>query len=827
MTTSDGSHIINGLITILQGNVDSLDTIGLYSIFNAELTIFVVIDWVVIVNLVLVILDAIGVIFLRMFGKGSGLVRLVHTIRYIVLLISLIVAFAGIAWMIYILAQPVVDLREYSKAFTLTYSALALAGVAILLSYHLAIASIMKTIGIERRTGLIQSVKGNSLPRTSAYLVFLSVISLVIIIALYAISHDLLSYIPGFGTTLEFVKLLNIGFSDKAYLYLIAANVFFLVKYSLVGIVAKRFIQEHKRFRSTVKNQQSTKSKRIRLVTGIIGVIILTMFYLAACSGGLRQEYRPVPNVMGVAHSDAKMVLENAGFKVTEVEADPRSILPYIYYNEMGGLDRFVKKGEIFKVNDNCDPNYSDNEYFRMAPDKNVAIYYAKEDYIPATKPSITENPDADTSITENPDAETSLPDENGVLPTLQKGNRGEDVLNLQQKLVDLGYLSGAPDGDFGKQTVAAIKKFQNDMGLEVTGIADDATQQLILTTISDTEGSDAETSATENPVTTSDAEWKQFLKDYEAWVDGYIKILKKYSDNPSDLTILSDYTNSMQELSEWSERADTIVIDLQDNPAALSEYMSTLSSILIKLSKVEATETEDAEEVTPSKAPLDNDTYTSGEFTYSFLQDGNVKITGYRGNGSSVSIPSEIDGYAVIAIGDSVFKACTDLKSLIIWPDLTSIGNSAFKGCSNLKDISIPSSTTFIGDHVFEDCTSLNTVIIWGDITSIGISAFRGCTELDDVSIPSSCKIIGESAFEGCVDLKSVILWGGETIGNSAFRGCTSLNDISIPSEVTTIGDYAFEGCANLESVIVWGNNTSIGTDAFANCPNLDQIPQ
>ncbi|MGJ4850580.1 hypothetical protein ACH6CV_10045 [Bacillota bacterium Meth-B3] len=313
-TTSDGSHIINGLITILKGNVDSFDTIGLYSIFNAELTIFVVIDWVVILNLVFVILDAIGVIFLRMFGKGSGLVRLVHTIRYIILLISLISTVAGVAWMIYILNKPMADLGEYSQAVTLTYSAIALSGVAVLLPYHLAIAATMRIIGIELRTDQMQSVKRNSLPRTSAYLAFWSLISLVIIVAQYAISHDILSFSQGINTVIEFIKQLNIGFSDEAYLYLIAINAFFLAKYFLVGICARRFIREHKRYRSTVENYQRSKPKRTWLKTGIIGVIILTMFYFAACSGGLKQEYRPVPNVMGVllsSRNPCKMANKN------------------------------------------------------------------------------------------------------------------------------------------------------------------------------------------------------------------------------------------------------------------------------------------------------------------------------------------------------------------------------------------------------------------------------------------------------------------------------------------------------------------------------------
>ncbi len=72
--------------------------------------------------------------------------------------------------------------------------------------------------------------------------------------------------------------------------------------------------------------------------------------------------------------------------------------------------------------------------------------------------------------------------DPNVVLTTLQKGDSGDSVLAIQQKLVELGYLSDTPDGNFGKKTVEAIKKYQGDMGLEATGIADVATQRLILT---------------------------------------------------------------------------------------------------------------------------------------------------------------------------------------------------------------------------------------------------------------------------------------------------------------------------------------------------------
>lgn len=81
------------------------------------------------------------------------------------------------------------------------------------------------------------------------------------------------------------------------------------------------------------------------------------------------------------------------------------------------------------------------------------------------------------------------------------------------------------------------------------------------------------------------DAEWKQFLKDYEAWVDDYIEIVKKYKDNPSDMSILSDYTEMVSEMADWSERADEIELELEDTSAAL-EYSAELLRIAGKLAE-------------------------------------------------------------------------------------------------------------------------------------------------------------------------------------------------------------------------------------------------
>ena len=59
---------------------------------------------------------------------------------------------------------------------------------------------------------------------------------------------------------------------------------------------------------------------------------------------------------------------------------------------------------------------------------------------------------------------------------TLSKGSKGEEVLAMQNRLYELGYLTDARDGQFGNNTQTAVKIFQSRAGLPVTGIADSDT---------------------------------------------------------------------------------------------------------------------------------------------------------------------------------------------------------------------------------------------------------------------------------------------------------------------------------------------------------------
>ncbi|MBQ9720547.1 MAG: peptidoglycan-binding protein [Oscillospiraceae bacterium] len=63
---------------------------------------------------------------------------------------------------------------------------------------------------------------------------------------------------------------------------------------------------------------------------------------------------------------------------------------------------------------------------------------------------------------------------------TLSKGDKSDEVLELQNRLFMLGFLLDDRDGAYGSKTQTAVKLFQQAAGLEATGIADNQTLTLL-----------------------------------------------------------------------------------------------------------------------------------------------------------------------------------------------------------------------------------------------------------------------------------------------------------------------------------------------------------
>lgn len=91
---------------------------------------------------------------------------------------------------------------------------------------------------------------------------------------------------------------------------------------------------------------------------------------------------------------------------------------------------------------------------------------------IPAPTSEPPAAPDAQTAPTATPASESYA--------TLKKGSKGAQVTRLQQALIELGYLTGAADGDFGQNTQDAVTLFQAVNGLTADGIAGTQTQRTL-----------------------------------------------------------------------------------------------------------------------------------------------------------------------------------------------------------------------------------------------------------------------------------------------------------------------------------------------------------
>ena len=186
-------------------------------------------------------------------------------------------------------------------------------------------------------------------------------------------------------------------------------------------------------------------------------------------------------------------------------------------------------------------------------------------------------------------------------------------------------------------------------------------------------------------------------------------------------------------------------------------------------------------------------------------IEYGGCQIVGLNDVFSSeLTVPSEIDGEAVVSIGESVFAYTETVTKVVISEGVRNIEAGAFQYCTNLEEIVLPDSLEYIGD-----------------------GAFMGCESLKSVKIGKNTRFIGNNAFQDCTALETVELSNGvEEIGKQAFYNCSSLRAITIPQNVFKIGMGAFFGCDSMTTAIIYGSyNVGEGTVSVGDYPNLQDM--
>ncbi len=153
------------------------------------------------------------------------------------------------------------------------------------------------------------------------------------------------------------------------------------------------------------------------------------------------------------------------------------------------------------------------------------------------------------------------------------------------------------------------------------------------------------------------------------------------------------------------------------------------------------------------------------GYYTYT-IENGAVTLTdvdtAVKGH---VALPSTIDGYPVVAIGDNALRNCRSMTALTIPSSVTTIGNYAFKDCTALETVYYNAANcTAAGVNaypVFHGCSALGTVYIGKGVEAIPPRLFRSAANLTKVYLTKNTKVIGAHAFYLCDNLATVYYVG------------------------------------------------------------------
>ncbi len=242
-------------------------------------------------------------------------------------------------------------------------------------------------------------------------------------------------------------------------------------------------------------------------------------------------------------------------------------------------------------------------------------------------------------------------------------------------------------------------------------------------------------------------------------------------------------------------------------------------------------------------------------EVTYEVSPD--LGMPAYNNYPDTIVIPAQVTidnvTYPVVAIGDSAFISCDELKTVLLPNSIVSIGKRAFDANFSLETINLPNSLEIIKESAFIGALSLSEISLPDSIKTLEPWCFA-YTALTEITIPRSLTTVGDglNAF-GWIE---TVYWNADSCGTlyydgSALDGGWSLwntatnviigehvkhipalcfysvkcDSITIPDSVISIGVGSFIYCERLRKVTMGNSIVTIGGSAFYENDSLVSI--
>lgn len=292
--------------------------------------------------------------------------------------------------------------------------------------------------------------------------------------------------------------------------------------------------------------------------------------------------------------------------------------------------------------------------------------------------------------------------------------------------------------------------------------------------------------------------------------------VLKKaYGDNVANITKLTLTGNYNAVDHDFLRESLTALSKLDMKGVRIVGSDSTYTA-------PEATDWQSPREYALPENTIGKNMFLSMPLTDLVLPDSLVAIKGgaFAGmNLTSLTIPE-----SVTSIEEGICFSLKTLEKVKVLANISELPDGTFQYCNNLKEVELSPSITSLGRMAFFDCVSLTDFSYFKNITTLGSETFYNCGFIS-IEFHEGLTGLYSGAFSICSSLSSVKFSSTITEINADVFFGSAIETLTVPETVTSLGNFCFEGMGALKSVELLAEVEEIPWEAFAQCPNLEQI--